>query len=186
MDKNSLKKTLSSKMDKAIEILDREFSGLRTNRASINLLDSVIVECYNDKMHLNQLASVSTPDSRTIQVQVWDKKLIKAVEKAIVDSNLGVNPVADGQVVSITIPPLNEERRKELIKIAYKYSENAKISIRNVRRHAIDDLKLEHKNSLLTKDELYKLSEEAQKCTDDFCKKIDVKTAKKEVEILEI
>jgi ribosome recycling factor len=186
MDKEKLKQDLVSKMESAIKILENEFKGLRTGRASINLLDPVTVDAYGTKMPLSQVATVSTPDSRTIAVQVWDKSMVKAVEKAIVDCNLGVNPVSDGQLVRLPIPPLNEERRKELVKLAHKYGENTRISIRNVRRDGNEELKKLEKDKMIGEDEHHKLSEEIQKLTDDFNNKIDNRIKQKEQEILTI
>lgn len=186
MDKTALINELKARMDKAMDVLEHEFKGLRTGRASINLLDPVIVEAYGSRMPLNQVATVSTPDARTISVQVWDKSMVKAVEKAITEANLGLNPASDGQVVRMSLPPLTEERRKELAKLCGKYGEQVKISIRNVRRDGMDALKKLEKDNIISEDEHRKISDEVQKLTDDFVAKIDVKVKQKEQEILSI
>lgn len=186
MDKIAVRKELQVKMDNSLKVLDHELKGLRTGRASVNLLDPVMVEAYGSRMSLSQVASLSTPDAKTIAVQVWDKSMVKAVEKAIVDSNLGVNPISDGQLVRVAIPPLNEERRKELVKLAHKYGENTKVALRNIRRDGNEDLKKLEKDSIITKDEYHNLSEEIQKLTDEYGGKVDQQVKQKEQEILTI
>ncbi len=186
MDKVTIRKELQLRMDGAIKVLDHELKGLRTGRASVNLLDSVTVEAYGDKMPLSQVASLSTPDAKTIAVQVWDKSMVKAVEKAIVDANLGLNPASDGQIVRIAIPALNEDRRKELVKFAYKYGENTKIALRNIRRDGNEDLKKMEKDNIIAKDDHHNLSEEIQKLTDEYSAKVDLHVKQKEQEILTI
>ncbi len=141
MDINSVKKDINRRMEGALEVLHTEFSGLRTGRASASLLDQIMIEAYGQPTPLNQVGTVGVPESRLLTVQVWDKGLVAVVEKAIRDSDLGLNPSSDGQLVRIPIPPLSEERRVELTKIAGRYAEEAKVAIRNVRRHAMDDLK---------------------------------------------
>lgn len=185
MDQN-LKNELSEKMTKAIDMLDREFSGLRTGRASVHLLDPVIVEVYGSKMPISQVGTVSTPDAKTITVQVWDKAMVKTVEKAIADANLGVNPSSDGQLIRMNLPPLSEERRKELVKIAHKYGENTKIALRNVRRDGMDKLKQMEKSNEISKDEHHTYSDEVQKLTDEFIGKVDASVKSKENEIITI
>lgn len=138
----ALKTDTKRRMEGAIEALHKEFSGLRTGRASTGLLDTITVDAYGQAMPLNQVGTVGVPEPRMLTVQVWDKGMVKSVEKAIMDSGLGLNPQADGQLVRIPIPPLNEERRKELAKVAGKYTEDARIAVRNVRRHAMDELKI--------------------------------------------
>ncbi len=177
---------IETKMDSSLKILDHELTGLRTGRSSINLLDPIQIEAYGSKMPLSQVASLSTPDARTITVQVWDKSMVKIVEKAIVESNLGLTPLSDGQLIRITIPFLTEERRKELVKFAYKYGENAKIALRNIRRDGNEELKKLEKDNLITKDEHHNLSAEIQKLTDDYSNKIDGQVKQKEQEILTI
>ncbi|MEM6338633.1 MAG: ribosome recycling factor [Pseudomonadota bacterium] len=185
MDQN-LKNELSEKMTKAMDMLDREFSGLRTGRASIHLLDPVIVEVYGSKMPISQVGTVSTPDAKTITVQVWDKAMVKTVEKAIADANLGVNPSSDGQLIRMNLPPLSEERRKELVKIAHKYGENTKIALRNVRRDGMDKLKQMEKSNEISKDEHHTYSDEVQKLTDEFIGKVETSVKSKENEIITI
>ena len=181
---NTQKQELTVKMDKALAVLDKEFKGLRTGRASINLLDPVVVDVYGSRMPISQISTVSTPDAKTITVQVWDKSMVKSVEKAIVEANLGLNPGSDGQVIRMTLPPLSEERRKELVKVSSKYGENTKISLRNIRRDGMDGLKRMEKNKMISKDELHEFSDEVQKLTDEFIKKIDQVVKVKEAEIL--
>ena len=185
MDQN-LKKELSDKMTKAMDMLDREFSGLRTGRASTHLLDPVVVEVYGSKMPISQVGTVSTPDAKTITVQVWDKAMVKTVEKAIADANLGVNPSSDGQLIRMNLPPLSEERRKELVKLAHKYGENTKIALRNVRRDGMDKLKQMEKSNNISKDEHHSHSEEIQKLTDEYISKVDTNVKYKESEIIKI
>lgn len=186
MDKAVVQKELQAKMDNSIRVLDHELKGLRTGRASVNLLDPVMVEAYGSRMPLSQVASLSTPDAKTIAVQVWDKAMVKAVEKAIADSNLGVNPASEGQLVRVAIPLLTEERRKELVKLAHKYGENTKVALRNIRRDGNEDLKKLEKDSLITKDEHHNLSEAIQKLTDEYSSKVDKQVKQKEQEILTI
>ena len=186
MDKAAVQKELQVKMDNSIRVLDHELKGLRTGRASVNLLDPVVVEAYGSRMPLSQVASLSTPDAKTIAVQVWDKSMVKAVEKAIADSNLGVNPASEGQLVRVAIPLLTEDRRKELVKLAHKYGENTKVALRNIRRDGNEDLKKLEKDSLITKDEHHNLSEGIQKLTDEYGGKVDQHVKQKEQEILTI
>lgn len=186
MDKATIKKELSAKMDNTMRSLDHELKGLRTGRASANLLDPVMVEAYGSRMPISQVATVSTPDAKTIAVQVWDKGMVKAVEKAIADANLGVNPSSDGQLVRMSLPPLSEERRKELVKLAHKYGENTKVALRNVRRDGMEALKKAEKDSIISKDEHHSLEGEIQKLTDEYCAKVDTQVKQKEQEILTI
>ena len=182
----NLKNELSEKMTKAMDTLDREFSGLRTGRASIHLLDPVIVEVYGGKIPISQVGTVSTPDAKTITVQVWDKAMVKTVEKAIADANLGVNPSSDGQLIRMNLPPLSEERRKELVKVAHKYGENTKIALRNVRRDGMDKLKQMEKGNEISKDEQHTYSNKVQKLTDEFIGKVEANVKSKENEIITI
>ncbi len=186
MDKNKLRQELGAKMDNAMKNLDNQFKGLRTGRASVNLLDPVQVEAYGSKMPLSQVGTVSTPDARSINVQVWDKSMVKAVEKAIAESNLGLNPVSDGQLVRMNLPVLTQERRKELVKLASEYSENSKIAIRNIRREGMEELKALEKNKTIAEDQHHSLNDEIQKITDEYIGKIDTKFRAKEQEILTI
>lgn len=176
-------KQLDEKMQKAITALDHELAGIRAGRASANILDTVVVDVYGSRMPLNQVATISVPEARLLSVQVWDKSNVKAVEKAIADANLGLNPAVDGQVVRISIPLLTEERRKELVKLAHKYGENIKISVRNARRDMMDLLKKQEKDGDISEDELHKFSDKVQELTDKFIEMIDSRVAKKEAEI---
>lgn len=186
MDKNAIINGLKSKMESSMKVLDHDLKGLRTGRASVNLLDSVVVEAYGDRMPISQVATVSTPDARMIAVQVWDKTMVKAVEKAITEANLGLNPSADGQMIRMSIPPLTEERRKELVKLAHKYGENTKIALRNVRRDGMETLKKMEKDNEISKDEHHSISEDVQKLTDEFVAKVDNEIKQKEQEIMTI
>jgi ribosome recycling factor len=175
---------LRRRMDGAVKTLHQEFSGLRTGRANASLLDHIQVEAYGAMMPLNQVSTVSVPEPRLLSVQVWDKSVVKAVEKAINAASLGVNAIADGQLVRVPIPELSQERRTELTKIAGKYAESGKVAIRNIRRDGMDALKKMEKDGDISKDEHAKQSEGIQKITDEFIKKIDEALAVKEKEIL--
>jgi len=182
----ALKKDLQHKMDVSVEHLKKEFSGLRTGRATTGLLDPVVVEAYGSRMPLNQVASVSVPEPRLLSVSVWDKGMAKAVEKAIRDANLGLNPMADGTLIRIPIPPLTTERRQELTKIAHKYAEQARVSIRNVRRDGNEVLKKLEKDHVISQDDHRKYGEEIQKMTDQFVAKVDEALKSKEAEITQV
>ena len=182
----SVLKDCEKKMDKAILSLEKEFSRLRTGRASTGLVEDVMVDYYGTLTPLNQLASVSIPDSRTISIQPWDRNAFSSVEKAIMKSDLGLNPVNDGKVIRINIPPLTEERRKDLVKLAKKYAEDAKIAIRNIRRDANDAIKKMKNNKDLSEDEMHKGQDEVQKVTNSFVEKADHVLELKEKEIMEI
>jgi ribosome recycling factor len=183
---DSVLKDCDKKMEKAILNLEKEFSRLRTGRASTGLVEGVLVDYYGTLTPLNQLASISIPDSRTISIQPWDRNAFSSVEKAIMKSDLGLNPVNDGKVIRINIPPLTEERRKDLVKIAKKYSEDAKVAIRNIRRDANDTLKKMKNNKELNEDEMHKGHDEVQKITDSYVEKSDQVLEVKEKEIMEI
>lgn len=174
------------RMNAAVDVLHKEFVGLRTGRASANLLDPVKVEVYGTMMPLSQVGTVNVPEPRMISVQVWDKGMVKAVEKAIRESGLGLNPAADGQLIRIAIPTLNEQRRQELAKIASKYAEDAKVSVRNVRRDGMDALKKMEKDNQISEDEHHRLSDEMQKVTDDHIKKIDEMLTHKQKDIMQV
>lgn len=174
------------RMDGALSALSHEFGGLRTGRASPSLLDPIQVEAYGGVSPLNQVAGVSVPEPRMIIVQVWDKSVVQAVDKAIRSANLGLNPIVDGQSLRIPIPPLTGERRAELAKIAGKYAEQARIAVRNVRRDAMDHLKKLEKDHAISQDEHKRLSEEVQKTTDDHVRKIDDTLKHKEEEIMQV
>jgi len=182
----ALKADVQRRMEGAVDMLHKEFGGLRTGRASISLLDPVQVIAYGQGMPLNQVGTVSVPESRMLSVQVWDKAMVKAVEKAIIDSGLGLNPAVDGQLVRIPIPPLNEERRKELVKIAGKYTEEARVAVRNVRRHGMDELKRAEKGNEISEDERRQYSDDIQTLTNDFVGKVDGALARKEEEIMQV
>lgn len=170
----------------AISALEKDFSKLRTGRATTALVDTIVVDYYGTPTPINQLSSVSVPDAKTITIQPWDRGAFGAVEKAIQTSDLGLNPVNDGKIIRISIPPLTEERRKELVKVAKKYTEECKIAIRNVRRDLNDSLKKLEKDKAISEDELKKGEADVQKLTDDFVKQSDGVLAAKEKEILEI
>lgn len=175
---------LRRRMEGALKSLHTEFGGLRTGRANASLLEHIQVDAYGSMVALNSVANISIPEPHLLSVQVWDKSNVKAVEKAINAAGLGLNAAADGQLVRVPIPPLSQERRVELSKIAGKYSENAKVAIRNVRRDGMDTLKKQEKDSDISKDEHTKQGESIQKLTDEFIKKIDEAQAVKEKEIL--
>lgn len=180
------KQDVKRRMDGAIDSLKKEFSGLRTGRASANLLDPVIVDMYGSKMPLNQVGTISVPEPRMLVVQVWDASAVKSVEKAIRDSGLGLNPMPEGNNIRIPVPDLNEERRQELTKIAGKYAENARISVRNVRRDGMDMLKKMEKAHDISEDDHKKLSDEVQKMTDEAVKSIDTILSDKEKDIMTV
>lgn len=177
---------ITRRMDGAQEALRREFAGLRTGRASIALLEPVTVDAYGSAMPINQVGSISVPEARMVTVQVWDRSLVGAVEKAIRSAGLGLNPATDGQLVRIPIPPLSEERRVELTRVAAKYAEQARVAVRNVRRDGMEMLKKMEKDHEISKDEHHLWSEEIQKLTDDHIKEIDTTLAQKEEEILQV
>lgn len=174
------------RMTKAVQAYTRELASIRAGRASASLLDKIAVEYYGVPTPINQLASISTPEARLLMIQPYDKSIVSDVEKAIMKSDLGLNPTSDGSVIRIAIPPLTEERRKELVKLVKKESEEAKVSIRNIRRDANDDLKKLEKNGELTEDDLRGYTDDVQKLTDEFIAKIDQITKEKEKEILEV
>mgnify|MGYP006271932843 CR=1 FL=1 len=179
-------KDLERRMDGAITSLSQEFGGLRTGRASVNLLDSVRVPAYGSEMPLNQVASVSVPESRMLTVNVWDKTLVGATDKAIREAGLGLNPVVDGVNLRIPIPPLNEERRAELAKIAGKYAEQAKVAVRNIRRDGMDTLKKAEKDGEISEDEHHAKAEQVQKLTDKYVARVDEALKAKEEEIMQV
>ena len=179
-------KTYRDRMDKAVSSLKEEFQGLRTGRANAGLLDPVQVQAYGSSSPLNAVAAISVPEPRMISVSVWDKTMVGPVEKAIRAAGLGLNPIVDGQTLRIPVPPLTEERRKELAKLAGKYAETQKISVRNVRRDANDDLKKAEKAGDISQDEQKKMEAEVQKDTDAAIKRIDETLKTKEVEIMQV
>ncbi|MDE2229355.1 MAG: ribosome recycling factor [Alphaproteobacteria bacterium] len=173
-------------MDGALDALRKEFAGIRTGRASPSLLDPVRVEAYGQTMPMNQVGSVSAPEPRLIVVQVWDKGQVKAVEKAIRESNLGLNPQVDGQLIRVPVPDLSEERRKELTKVAARYAEQARVSVRNVRREGLDGLKKQEKDGKLSQDQHRKLEKDVQALTDATVKRVDEMLHQKDKEILQV
>ena len=179
-------KDFDRRMHGALDMLSKEFQGLRTGRASVNLLDNIFVEVYGSKMPINQLASVACPEPQMLTVQVWDNNNTKAVEKAISNSGLGLNPQPSGSLIRVPLPGLTEERRIEIAKIAHKYAEQAKVAIRNIRREAMEMAKKMKKDSEISEDELKKSEEDIQKMTDGWIKKIDDDTAQKEQEIKQV
>lgn len=174
------------RMDKSVLALKDEFGSLRTGRASAGLLDQVMVEAYGSTVPLNQVAAVSVPEPRALTVSVWDRAVVVNVEKAIRASGLGFNPVVEGQNLRIPVPPLTEERRKDLAKMAGKYAEQQRIAVRNVRRDAIDELKKAQKDSVITEDELKRMSDEIQGFTDAAIKRVDELLKTKEQEIMQV
>ena len=179
-------KTYRDRMDRSVAALKEEFSGLRTGRANAGLLEPVRVEAYGSASPLTAVAAISVPEPRMISVNVWDKGMVGAVEKAIRNANLGLNPIVDGQTLRIPVPPLTEERRKDLVKLAGKYAEQQKISVRNVRRDANDDLKKAEKAGEISQDEQKKMETEVQKDTDAAIKRIDETLKTKEQEIMQV
>ena len=179
-------KTYRDRMDRSVAALKEEFSGLRTGRANAGLLEPVRVEAYGSASPLTAVAAVSVPEPRMISVNVWDKGMVVAVEKAIRNANLGLNPIVDGQTLRIPVPPLTEERRKDLVKLAGKYAEQQKISVRNVRRDANDDLKKAEKAGDISQDEQKKMETDVQKDTDAAIKRIDEALKTKEQEIMQV
>tara|TARA_B100001564_G_scaffold230137_1_gene194210 strand:+ start:266 stop:817 length:552 start_codon:yes stop_codon:yes gene_type:complete len=174
------------KMEKAVDVLKKEFAGLRTGRASTSLLDSISIEAYGSKVPLNQVSNISVPESRLLTVQVWDDSLVNTVENTIRNSNLGLNPMIEGSLIRIPIPELSEERRIEIVKIASKYSEDSKISIRNIRRDAMEKIKSLEKNKEISQDELFKFSDKIQKMTDNLIEKVETLFVDKEKDILRV
>jgi len=179
-------KDLEKRMNGALDALKQEFGGLRTGRAHVSLLEPVTVESYGSEMSLQQVGTVSAPESRMLAVSVWDKGNVSAVEKGIRNSGLGLNPVVDGTTVRVPIPELTEERRVNLTKVASGYAEQAKVAIRNVRRHGIDDAKAAEKDGDYSKDDVKMAEEEIQKLTDTFVKKVDEALSEKQKEIMQV
>ena len=177
---------LERRMQGAINVLKQEFGGLRTGRASASLLDPITVEAYGSQMPINQVGTVSVPEPRMISVQVWDRGMVNAVDKAIRESNLGLNPAVDGQLLRIPIPELNAERRQELVKVAHKYAEDARVAVRHVRRHGIDEAKKAEKDKAISEDESRNIADEVQKLTDAAVGEIDQILAVKEKEITQV
>lgn len=183
---DNLKKDIKHRMETTVDVVKKEFAGLRTGRASVSLLEPITVNAYGSDMPLNQVASISVPEPRMLSVQVWDKSQIKAVEKAIRESDLGLNPAVDGQLLRIPIPALNEERREELKKVAGKYAEQGRVAIRNVRRDGNDTLKKMEKDGEISEDEHREYHDDIQKLTDGFISDIDTALQTKEEEIMQV
>ncbi len=179
-------KDIERRMDGAVETLRKEFGGLRTGRASASLLEPITVEAYGSTVPLNQVANVSVPEPRLITVSVWDRGTVKAVEKAIRESGLGLNPQSDGNTIRVPIPELNQERRKELAKVAGRYAEEARVAVRNVRRDGMDRLKKMQKDGDLSEDEHKVWADKVQAMTDAHIKRIDDALAAKEKEIVQV
>jgi ribosome recycling factor len=179
-------KEIERRMRGVLAMLKQEFGGLRTGRANVSLLDPIMVNAYGGQMPLNQLATVNVPESRLITVQVWDRSQVGAVERAIRESDLGLNPVVEGQLMRLPIPELNEERRRELAKVAHKYAEHARVAVRNVRRDGMEHLKRMEKDGDMGKDEHHSLTTKVQDLTDKIIREIDESLAAKEAEIMQV
>jgi ribosome recycling factor len=179
-------KRIGERMDKAVAALKEEFSGLRSGRATASLLDPIMVDAYGSSMPLNQVGAISVPEARMLTVNVWDRGLVVAAEKAIRNAGIGLNPITEGQLLRIPIPPLTEDRRKDLAKLAGKYAEQQKIAVRNVRRDAMDELKKAEKDHVISQDEHKKLDTEVQQLTDAHIKLIDEALKVKEQEIMQV
>ncbi|MBQ2811078.1 MAG: ribosome recycling factor [Alphaproteobacteria bacterium] len=185
-DINSIKNDAKTRMDKTLDSLKSDFGGLRAGRAHASLLDGIMVEAYGSLTPISQVGTVSVPDARTLSVSVWDKSIAKSVEKALRESDLGLNPVSDGTLIRVPIPPLSEERRKELVKVAGKYAEQNKVAIRNIRRDALDEVKKLKKDNLISEDEEKRAETDIQKITDEAVKKVDEMQAQKEKDIMQV
>ena len=178
--------TYEEKMSKSIKVLSEQFSTIRAGRANVSVLDRIRVDYYGSPTPIQQIGTVSTPDSRTILIQPWDATMLKAIEKAIQASDLGINPQNDGKVIRLTFPQLTEERRKELLKQVKKYAEECKVAIRNIRREGIDDYKKQQKKSEITEDDFKQLEKEIQDITDKKIKEIDKVAEQKEKELMTV
>lgn len=177
---------IERRMDGAVTALRAEFAGLRTGRASVSLLEPIHVEAYGARMPLNQVGTISVPEPRMISVQVWDRSMAKAVEKAIRDSDLGLNPQSDGQLIRVPLPDLSQERRTELVRVASKYAESARIAVRNVRRDGMDHLKKSEKDGDISQDDRRLYEDEIQELTDKYVKAIDDALSSKEKDIMQV
>ena len=177
---------IKRRMDGAVTALKSDFQGLRTGRANTNLLEPVMVESYGAMVPLNNVGAISAPEPRLLTVTVWEKNMVTIVDKAIRNAGIGVNPVVDGMVLRVPIPPLNEERRRDLVKLSGKYAENARVAIRNVRRDAMEQLKKSEKDGDISEDQLKKLSTQVQEATDSFVKQVDQTVKAKEEEIMQV
>ena len=179
-------KEFTEKMEKTCTVLVENFNAVRAGRANAAVLDRITVDYYGSETPIQQVATISTPDPRTLAIQPWDNSIMKAIEKAILSSDLGINPQNDGRIIRLVFPQLIEERRKELIKQVKKYGEEAKVAVRNIRRDAMDKFKKLQKSSEITEDDFKNMEKDMQKFTDDFIKKVDELCAKKEKELSEI
>ena len=177
---------MKQRMQSTQENLEKEFAGLRTGRANSGMLDPVTVDVYGARMPLNQVATVSVPEARLLTVQVWDQSQAKAVEKAIRDAGLGLNPQAEGAMIRVPVPELSTERRTELVKVAGKYAEAARVAIRNIRRDGMDSIKKLEKDKTISEDDAKRQSEDVQKATDGFIKKVDELLAQKEKDVMKV
>lgn len=186
MPLNAIFKEAQDKMHKAVEAVDHEFGTLRTGRASVALVDSIQIDAYGSKMPLKQVATISTPDARSLLIQPFDRNQMHAIEKAIIAANIGMTPNNDGKAIRLNIPPLTEERRKDLVKVAKKMAEEGRISVRNIRRHANEETKKIEKSHEITEDDKEKAQHRIQELTDKFIKEIDVLLERKEKEVLEV
>jgi ribosome recycling factor len=186
MPEDVLLKDLRRRMDGALEVLRKEFGGLRTGRASASLLEPVTVPAYGGTSPLSQVANISVPEPRMITVQVWDRAIVKAVDKAIREAGLGLNPQTEGQTIRVPIPDLNEERRRELTRVSAKYAEQARVAVRNVRRDGIEVLKRREKDAEISQDQQRKQHQEIQHLTDDYIRRIDEALTQKDREILQV
>jgi len=182
IDMNDLRR----RMEGAVNSFKHDLSGLRTGRASASVLDPVMVKAYGQEMPVNQLGTINVPEPRMISVQVWDKSMVGAVERAIRDSNLGLNPITDGTNLRIPLPELNQERRKELVKVAHQYAESARVAVRHVRRDGMEHLKAVEKDGVAGKDDVHAFHDKVQKLTDEFIELVDKTLAQKENEIMQV
>lgn len=177
---------MAEKMEKSVEAFKNELAKIRTGRASISLLDGITVDAYGSQMPVNQVGTLTIPESRMIAIQPWDVQMVPAIEKAILKSDIGLTPISDGKVIRLNIPQLTEERRKELVKQVKKIAEEFRVAVRNSRRDAIDTLKKQKKDKEISEDDLFRLQDDAQSETDSYIKLIDEVTAAKEKEVLEV
>ena len=177
---------IDNKMNSAVLHFEKELSSLRTSRANPSILDNIFVDAYGSKTPLNQLGNISVQDANTITIQIWDTSLIKSIENSITESNLGINPQTDGQLIRLPIPKLSEERRKEIIKIASEFAENSKVTVRNIRRDLIENSEIEKKENNLSEDELKRKLNDIQKITDSNIEKIDKLLEAKKIDILKV
>ena len=177
---------IKEKMDNTLSFFEKELSSIRTSRANAAILDNIQVNSYGTKSPINQLGNINVPDPTMLTIQVWDLNLVKPIEKAIIESNLGINPQIDGQLIRLPIPKLSEERRKDLAKIVSQYSESSKIAIRNIRREIMDSIKKDEKEKKISQDEIKKKFSDVQNITDEYISKIDLITSKKQTEVLKV